>query len=89
MLRLYLLPLQLALNYTATTVTVAANSTTNYTNSNASDPVYASHQLSRLIGMYDLKPAHAACAIHIDAVIGIAFKSHLQVMSVCLKRVSA
>ncbi|KAL0024407.1 hypothetical protein WJX79_011128 [Trebouxia sp. C0005] len=40
----------LALNYTTTTVTVAANSTTNYTNGNASDPVYASQQLSRLIG---------------------------------------
>jgi len=78
--------LQLALNYTATTVTVAANSTTVYTNSNASDPVYASQQLSRLIGMHDLKPAHAACTIHIDAVTGTAYKSHLLVVSVLPKK---
>ncbi|DBA80580.1 TPA: hypothetical protein ACH3X1_007841 [Trebouxia sp. C0004] len=40
----------LALNYTANAVEMAAHSTKAYTNSNASDPVYASQQLSRLIG---------------------------------------
>lgn len=82
MLRLDLLPLQLALNYTAAAVAVAANSTTVYTNSNASDPVYASHQLSRLIGMHDLKPAHAARTNHLDAVTATAYNSHVHVVNV-------
>lgn len=46
------LHLQLALNYTATSVTVTTNSTTAYLNSNASGTVYADQQLARVIGKH-------------------------------------
>ena len=45
-----LLHLQLALNYTATPVTVASNKTTSSTNMSASEGTYAQRQLSRVVG---------------------------------------
>ena len=48
--------MQLALNYTSTSVTTTANSTTVYVNSNDSGTTYDTQQLARVVGKCDLQP---------------------------------